>query len=456
MFCTQCGNKMNDSDKFCSSCGAKNNIEKPVEVENKVVEPVVKPVEKETEVAQNTVEQEIQEQKPEVQPVENNAVEESKESAEQEVASFEDLLKGIVEDNSSEANGSSDDKLIDTDTKIFEAAPKDENDEVADKLTELIENQNFENQAHEMEIARELFFDDDSEVSKEDLEEDFYSPIEEETKKERKERLKREERIRKGKNPDKSVGKVILKILLILLIIILLLEVAVIGIKILSPTSKAGETVDKYITKTIDFFKGSSSETPSTEDSDEDDGDLDEDFDIRHQPDEDLGQIIEDKEDLNYANTIGAIEYSSNLKFKKNYDYDNTNVKKSKPISENLWYSEGEENIYYDESAVENIINYEVQRLNLIDNQDDTVLRMVEKNSDLYKALKNSKGAIKEDMSKLLIGDIRMYNDYVFVWVNEEIETTHNGKSKKRQRERVYYMHYDKNHVVKIEGFEDI
>ncbi len=334
-----------------------------------------------------------------------------------------------------------------------------EEDKSADKLTALIENQEFENQAHEMEVARELFFESElkDEVEEED---DFYSPIEDEPKKKKKKKKAKKEKVVDDEydsdeyyqKPKKSVGRVILKIILTLLILLLLAEIAVIGIKLLYPNSKAGEFVDEYITKTIDIFKGSDSEDLS----DDEENNMDGDSSVRHKPYKDLSKIIADNENLNSANTIGAIEYSSNLKFSKNFDYQDKKISKSKSISDNLWYSEGEEYIYYDESAVESIIEYEVQRLNLINNQDDTVLNMVKENSELYDALEKEDGNLKEELKVLKIGEIRKNNNTVFVWVEENAEITQNGSTTKRDRKRVYSLEYEQNHVIKINGFENI
>ncbi len=454
MFCTQCGKKLNAEDKFCSSCGARNAQSEPVEAAS-VSEPEAPEVEAE-EVAV-LPEDENTEVKPTLDElVSEEVVEEEvvEEAAEHEVSNFDDLFNGVVEEEKA-ASVKDDGKLMDTDTKVFVPSESEE-PKSADKLTELIENQDFENQAHEMEVARELFFEDEVDSVKYE-DDDFYSPLEEETKKEKKQRLRNEKKRRLEEEeeigkPKSSAGRVILKIILALLIILLVIEIAVIGIKILFPESKAGEFVDEYITKTIDLFKGGDSE--DTEAVDE--SNVDTDQNVRNKPDKDLSGIIAENEDLNSAGTIGAIAYSSNLKFSKDADYEDDAIVKSKPISDNVWYSEGNRYFYYDESTVENMINYEVQKLNLINNQDDSVLKMVKKDSELYEALSNSEGTVKEELLELNIGEIRKEGDTVFVWVEEKVKTTQNGKANERERQRVYSMDFGKDRVIKINGFESL
>ena len=99
--------------------------------------------------------------------------------------------------------------------------------------------------------------------------------------------------------------------------------------------------------------------------------------------------------------------------------------------------------MYYDEQVVGHIIAFESNRVNLRNLGDETVLGMINKDSELYKdtaALKNKK--MDGEFTRLEIGEIRQAGSNYYVWVRETIGDT--------TKEKVYSMYPEKQFVMKM------
>lgn len=228
-------------------------------------------------------------------------------------------------------------------------------------------------------------------------------------------------------------GRIVLKVILVILIVILAVEVAGMAIRVIAPHSGAAEFIDTQLNKVIQLFTGDTgaeysfaSEPPRTE------------------PLEDKTELIEQQRSKNKNVNIKNIVYSADLGYDETDDADISDLVLSTPMTTVEW-GKDENNcpVYYDEQVVGQIIAFESNRVNLRNAGDETVLSMINEDSQLYKetaSLKNKK--MKGEFTKLEIGEIRQAGSNYYVWVRETIgETT---------KEKVYSMYPESKYVMKM------
>ena len=285
-------------------------------------------------------------------------------------------------------------------------------------------------------------FEDESELSKKELKqrEKERKRLEKQQAKEAKARKK------KGVSEDDEYdeeesggkGRLALKIVLVILIIILAAEVVGMGIKFIAPQSRAAEFIDSQLNKVIQLITGDDTEYSVIA------------AQVRTEPMEDKTDLINAQKDKNADNNIESIVYSADLQYDQERESDISDLVLSQPMTQVEW-GRDEDNypVYYDEQVVGEIIAFESQKYNLMNNGDEEVLSLIDAESDLYSetaALSNqgTDGAF----SKLEIGEIRQAGSHYYVWVRETIGGT--------TTEKVYSMYPEKEFVLKMSACYEV
>ena len=284
----------------------------------------------------------------------------------------------------------------------------------------------------------------------------FYDDEEPLTKKERKAKEKEEKRLakeqakaeksskKKAKKANEDYiddedddekggkGRVFLKIVLAILIIILVVEVAGMGIRFLAPQSKAAEFIDTQLNKVIQLITGEDTEYSVIA------------AQVRQEPMEDKTELINAQIDKNKNGNIKSIVYNADLAYDQETDGKISDLVLSTPMTVVEW-GRDEKNypVYFDEQVVGQIIAYESNKVEWMNNGDKTIFEMIDKDTSLYKDVKKLKGKkLDGEFSKLEIGEIRQAGSNYYVWVRETIgdNTT----------EKVYSMYPEKQFVMKM------
>lgn len=291
------------------------------------------------------------------------------------------------------------------------------------------------------------YYEDEANLSKKELKQ-----REKERKRMEKQRAKEEKARKKNGGADfaegaaeefeeeKSGGKgrIALKIILIVLIVILAVEVAGMGIKFLAPQSKAAEFIDSQLNKVIQLITGDDTEYSVIA------------AQVRTEPMDDKTDLITAQQGKNKNKNIKSITYSSDLSYDQERDGKVSDLVLSQPMTQVEWGRDKDNYpVYYDEQVVGEIIAFESQRYNLMSKGDESVLKLIEPQSNLYQqtaALKNQQPA--GEFSKLEIGEIRQAGSKYYVWVRETV----GGSS----TERVYAMYPQKKFTMLMTAVYDV
>lgn len=347
----------------------------------------------------------------------------------------EDTLRFATQDFESGADGLQDTIVAPSNTIVMDKTGYE--DEFAandfDHYGEA-EAQDYINQqaAYQNNVQADDYYEDDTKPSKKEL------------KRREKEAKRAEKRSHKASRQDgaedNSGGKsrIFLKIILILLIIVLAAELIGMGIKIAAPQSKAAEFIDSQLNKVIQLITGEDTEYSVIA------------AQVRAEPMEDKTDLINSQKSKNKDNVIGSITYSSDLSYDDERDGKVSDLVLSQPMTQVEW-GRDEDNypVYYDEQVVGEIIAFESQRYKLMSEGDESVLKMIDKSSDLYKEtakLKNKKPA--GEFNKLEIGEIRQAGAKYMVWVRETVGD--------KSTERVYSMFPEKEFVMEMSAAYDV
>ena len=100
---------------------------------------------------------------------------------------------------------------------------------------------------------------------------------------------------------------------------------------------------------------------------------------------EDKTDLIRSQRDRNVDDNIKEIAYSSDLAYDQERDAEVSDLVLSQPMTQVEW-GRDEDNypVYYDEQVVGEIIAFESQKYNLMNNGDEEVLSLIDAESDLY------------------------------------------------------------------------
>ncbi len=145
------------------------------------------------------------------------------------------------------------------------------------------------------------------------------------------------------------------------------------------------------------------------------------------------GELVEDKSgliqlqlDKNYKNNIGTIKYNADIKYDPQVKYDFATLEEAKDIQSNFWYEDNKgQKYYYNKELIGTIIAFESKKTAYINDGDNSILDIIEKDSNVYdEVIKDGEGD-KEDFEILEIGDIKVAKNAYYIWVIE----TKNGVS---------------------------
>ena len=236
-------------------------------------------------------------------------------------------------------------------------------------------------------------------------------------------------------------GRVVLKVFLVILIILLVIEVAGVVIKLTAPNSGAAKFIDSQLNKVIHLFTGNDAEYTFAMEKE----------DIRTEPLEDKTALIQAEMGKNKDGNIGAIEYNADLKFDPEKKYENQDLNLTQKLADVTWYKDAEnKQVYYDQALVGAVIAYDSQKVNLINNNDTSVLNLMQEGTDLYKEVKQlGKKGMKETFKTLKIGEIRQAGSSYFVWVSEKVSDTQNGSKQNSTTKKIYELQPD-NEIMKV------
>lgn len=225
-------------------------------------------------------------------------------------------------------------------------------------------------------------------------------------------------------------GRLVLKICLVVLILLLVMEIAGVVIKVAAPNSGAASFIDTQLNKVIHLFTGDDSEEYSLIANAED---------IRQQPMEDKTQLIKAEMGKNKDGNIQSIEYNADLKFDPEKKYENTDLNLTQNLADVTWYKNAaNKQVYYDQAIVGTMIAYDSQKVNMINNNDASVLNLMKEDTDLYNEVKElgTKG-MDETFDCLQIGEIRQAGSSYYVWVAEKTQNSLDGNS---DTKKIYQM----------------
>jgi len=180
---------------------------------------------------------------------------------------------------------------------------------------------------------------------------------------------------------EKHSGGKVGKFIIAFLILLLLIQMALLGIKLVAPESAVAQFVDDKVQQVIQFFQGTDNTSHA----------LTTDRSIALQNKTGLIQMQIDK---NYNGSITVIKYNEVLQMDASKTYSDASLNMSTLLEDNKWYTKDDGNIvYYDDQAVGAIISYESSK----------------------------ELAEGESFATLEIGEIRISGENLYVWVAEEI-----------------------------------
>lgn len=293
------------------------------------------------------------------------------------------------------------------------------------------------------------FYGDDEELSKKELKERA-----KEQKRLEKERAKEEKAARKKAKRDyieeddydsddrdsREVGKgrIVLKVILVILIIILAVEVIGMGIRFLAPQSKAAEFIDNQLNKVIQLITGDDTEYSVIA------------AQVRTEPMEDKTELINAQIGNNKDGNIESIVYSADLAHDPDAEGNISDLVLSTPMTVVEWGRDDKNYpVYYDEQVVGQIIAFESNKVNLMNDGDEKALKMIKTETPLYNETAALKGTSMDgDFKKLEIGEIRQAGTNYYVWVRETI-----GDNTVK---KVYSMYPEKEFVMKLTACYEI
>lgn len=265
-----------------------------------------------------------------------------------------------------------------------------------------------------------------------------------------------------GMEEEKKMNKG--KIALGVIAVILVIEITSLGIQYFFPKSGAAQSVSQIQTKIVAVFQGAvdgvtgifeteeKSNSPKSEQEANSNGEIDSSIEKNASTEEqpvapdpvpmsDKSALIASQIDLN--KNIQIISKADALQWEETHNYGIDDLNKSNPIENNIWYiTEAGEPIYYDQAIVGTLISFDSLWIDYINNGDKSVLDLLKSNSKAYnKVASFSKvGKISEVFKSLSIGEIRQGSVGFYVFTEEQIQVTENGKTRVDSYDWVYYL----------------
>lgn len=256
---------------------------------------------------------------------------------------------------------------------------------------------------------------------------------------------------------DEGGRSVFGKVLLIVIIAILVIELAVLGIKYFAPDSKAAAFVNSMISDTVSFFAGIGSASDDADDNADKDADIqdgqDEVQDAGTQA-ESMNTIISEQMNL-YNKNIEMIVYDENQRYNQQVKYGADRVHNSKPITDNILYTDETGNVYYAErEAIGTLIAFDSGWIDYVNSRDKAVFDVIKKDSNAYKNCAAFNQNVKKTFKTLKIGEIRQDEKGYYVWARETIETVSGGKTTSDDFNWVYYMEPENEKLLIVDYYK--
>lgn len=265
-----------------------------------------------------------------------------------------------------------------------------------------------------------------------------------------------------GMEEKKPVNK--LKVALGIIAVILAAEIATLGIQYFFPKSSAAGAINHTQSKIIQVFAQAGEGIDKIFNLDEKPNEKEEDDTLSNQqeknnetadepdpnPMADKNALIESQTKRN--KNIQVIAESESRVFDSSHDYGIEDLNNSKPIDNNIWYTDEDGNtFYYDQSVVGALIAFNSQWIDYVNNKDNSILDLLKPNSKGYnKVVSFTKaGKITEVFESFSIGDIRQGSTGFYVFTEELIKKTENGKNYEIPNKWIYYLEpIDQNMMV--------
>lgn len=251
------------------------------------------------------------------------------------------------------------------------------------------------------------------------------------------------------------------RVILVVIIAALLAEAIILSIQYFMPESnaakKAGEintavieTLTEWKDKTVNFFKGSGeeeAEVPILPEEEEDDqpGLHEEEEDTDKEPDTtpaaDKNALISAVSGLN--KNIGKVKANDNLAWESGKDYAIVDIKNSKPIENNHWYTDANgKHFYYDREIVATLIDFDSKWVDYVNGGSDDVIDLTKKGSKAYNnvATFSKVGKVEQTFLLLQIGEIREGKQGFYAWTYEEIKEVQGGNTSIKKYNWIYQL----------------
>jgi len=256
-----------------------------------------------------------------------------------------------------------------------------------------------------------------------------------------------------GMEEKKPFNKV--KVALGIIAVILAAEIAALGIQYFFPKSSAAGAINHTQSKIIQVFAQAGEGIGKIFNLDEKLNEKQEDDALSNQqekknetadepdpnPMSDKNALIESQTSRN--KNIQVIAESQSRVFDSSHDYGIEDLNNSKPIDNNIWYTDEAGNtFYYDQSVVGTLIAFNSQWIDYVNNKDNSILELLKPNSKGYnKVVSFTKaGKITEVFESFSIGDIRQGSAGFYVFTEELIKKTENGKNYNIPNKWIYYL----------------
>jgi len=150
-------------------------------------------------------------------------------------------------------------------------------------------------------------------------------------------------------------------------------------------------------------------------------------------------QAFLDIEALN--NNINEVRNNLDLKFDAAKEYDEGDINTSIPISDEVWKEIEGKTYDYQTALIKSLVQFNSKWIDYVNNNDPTVISLVEKESKAYKNVVNfNREGIFEEFLLFEVGEIRKGEKGYYVWTHEKIKVVENGESKIKEYFWIYKL----------------